>query len=55
MKLLSILVIALVAAACGGASEYERVTDSRLRADTESTFHVEQEGDNDIGSGACAP
>ena len=31
------------------------VSDGRLRADTESTFHVEQAGDNDIGLGACAP
>jgi Flp pilus assembly protein TadG len=31
------------------------VSDGRLRATSAATFKVEQEGDNDIGVGACAP
>jgi Flp pilus assembly protein TadG len=31
------------------------VSDGRLRSNTSSTFKVEQEGDNNIGVGACAP
>jgi len=31
------------------------VTDSRLRSNASATFKVEQEGDNNIGAGACAP
>lgn len=30
-------------------------TDSALRVDTSSEFRVEQEGDNNIGAGACVP